>query len=417
MNLTRLSPLLAFAVFGLATSLAACGEDGAAPESNGTLDGGARGSSSSGFASSSSGAAPGTSSGGPGSSTSSGSSGASSGEPGSGGPYPARAHANVLFSGHSLLDPVPTPMVALVQARGDSIGWELQMIGGSPLRVRTFGSEDAPWSGYQAGDNKNGSGRDILAELAAPTQLETGQHYDTLTVTERHDPLNTVQWENTIGYLRHFHDRVAEHEAGARTMFYQVWPDIDKANPAPWIAYQTTELVIWECIAGKVNLSLEAEGKPQNVRVIPGSQALARLVSAALDDAIPGVTGSTQQKLDALFSDNVHLTPLSSYFIAALHYGATYGKSPLGANAGNGVSAEAAAVLEQLAWDSLTDYASSGHPLGYTDMAACRSEVAASVCPAFYAIRNQDNGGNCNYWSGSDSPLHFPDANLPLPAP
>lgn len=410
----RLSCLLGFGLLCLTTALGACGDDGTSPAGDDTADGGSSGASG-GTSGGSSGV--GASSGAPAASSSSGgSSGNSSGGPGTAGPYPARTQANVLFSGHSLLDPVPTPMAALVQARGDSIGWERQSIPGSPLRVRTFGSQDAPWSGYRAGDNRNGSGRDLLAELAAPTQLGAGQHYDTLTVTERHDPLNTVQWENTVGYLRHFHDRVTEHQAGARTMFYQVWPDIDKADPTPWIAYQSTELVIWECIAGKVNLSLAAEGKPENVVVIPGSQALARLVEVALDDGIPGVAGATQQKLDALFTDNVHLTSTSAYFIAALHYAATYGKSPLGANAGDGVSAEAAAVLEQLAWDALGDYASTGHPHGNKDMAACRAEVAASVCPAFYAIRNQD-AGNCAYWSGEDSPLHFPDPNLPLPAP
>lgn len=410
---------LSSAIFAMVlTMAAACGGEDAdsIPDPRAASDGGS--SQSSGGASSSGSSGTGGSSGlVGGGSSGGGSSGAlPDGGPDTSGPYPPRAHANVLFSGHSLLDPIPAPLVALIAARGDTIGWERHSIPGSPIRVRTYGMNDTPWSGYRSGDNKNGSGRNILAELATPTQLGSGQHYDTLTITERHDPLLTLQWENTVGYLRHYHDRVAEHEANARTLFYQVWPDIDKANPQPWITYQATELPLWECIAGKVNLSLESAGKPQNVIVIPGSLALARLVTAALADQIPGITGSTRQKLDLLFSDNVHLTATSAYFIAALHYGATYGKTPVGANAGSGVGADTALALEQLAWTALGEYASSGHPRGRTDMAACRTEVASNVCPAFFSIRNL-GASDCSYWTSADSPLRFPDPSLPLPAP
>lgn len=332
-------------------------------------------------------------------------------------PFGPRNRANVLFSGHSLLDnPVPDWVDAIASARGDTLGWEQQNVIGSPLRVRTRGDGQTGWGGYGLGKNRVGSNRDLLAELATPSTIPAGQRYDSLLVTERHDPLETVRWENTVGYLRHFHDRLAAHQGDARTYFYQVWPDIDKDAPAPWITYQTTELLLWECIVGKVNLTLEAESRPKNVVVVPGSVALARLVSAALADEVPGVSGTPRQKLDAIFSDNVHLTAIGQYFIAAVHYASLFGKPPAGADAADQVASPTAAFLEGLAWTAVTEYAGAGDPAGARPMSECRARIASEVCPAFYAIRNLQ-AQSCAQWAEANGPFRFPDPDLPLPAP
>ncbi len=331
-------------------------------------------------------------------------------------PFGPRARANVLFSGHSLLDnPVPDWVGDIASAKGDTLNWEQQNVVGSPLRVRTRGNGSSGWSGYSLGKNRTGSNRDLLAELATPSTIPAGERYDSLLVTERHDPLETVRWENTVGYLRHFHDRLAAHQSDARTYFYQVWPDIDKAAPAPWVTYQTTELLLWECIVGKVNLTLEADSRPKNVVVIPGSVALARLVTAALADEVPGVSGTQRQKLDAIFSDNVHLTPIGQYFIAAVHYASLFGKPPAGAAAADPVAAATAAFLEALAWTAVTDYA-DGDFAGARPMSECRARIASEVCPAFYSIRNLQ-AQSCTQWADANGPFRFPDPDLPLPAP
>jgi hypothetical protein len=330
-------------------------------------------------------------------------------------PFAPRDRANVLFSGHSLLDnPIPDWVEAIARAKGDALGWEQQIIIGSPLRVRTRGNDTSAtgYPGYALGKNKRGENRNLLAELAAPSALDGGR-YDTLLVTERHDPLNTVQWENSAGYLRHYHDRLLEHEPSARTYFYQCWPDIDKTAPAAWIAYQRTELTLWECIASKVNLSLDAAGKPARVRVIPGAVALAELVDRAYAGSVPGL-GSGAAALDAIFTDDVHLAAPGAYLIAAVHYASVFGKSPVGAHASPSLSPDTAEAIEKIAWSVI-----STHVDGSTrSMEACRSAIADVVCPAYYAIRALSApGAGCSAFAGSASPFVFPDPALPLPAP
>ncbi|MBX3203480.1 MAG: hypothetical protein KF764_00365 [Labilithrix sp.] len=169
-----------------------------------------------------------------------------------------------------------------------------------------------------------------------------------------------------------------------------------------------------ECIVGKVNLTLDAEGRPKNVVVIPGSVALARLVTAALADEVPGISGTTRQKLDAIFSDNVHLTSIGQYFIAAVHYASLFGKAPAGA--ADPVPSATAAFLETLAWTAVTDYAADGDFAGARPMSECRARIASDVCPAFYSIRSLQ-AQNCTQWADANGPFRFPDPDLPLAAP
>jgi len=257
----------------------------------------------------------------------------------------------------------------------------------------------------------------MLAELKNPTKLAAGEQYDSLLITERHNPLDTTQWENGVGYLRHYHDRLASALPSARTFFYQCWPDIDKADPSPWIAYQKTELFAWECIAAKVNLSLAAEQKAKAVHVIPGSVALAKLVEKALAGGVPGLSGSQGAVLDQIFADDVHLATAGQYLIAAALYGSLYGKSPVGAHAGEGLSADTADAIERIAWEVVSAYATDTSAATRT-MEECRSRIASEVCPAYYAIRDLSvPGQGCGYWTSAQSPFTFPDPALPLPAP
>jgi hypothetical protein len=339
------------------------------------------------------------------------------GTPSAPGTPPApRASASVLFSGHSLLDnPITDWVAAIAAAKGDTLGWEQQIVIGSPMRVRTRGNDSGAGSypGYALGKNKNGQGRDMLSEIASPSALPSGARYDTLLITERHDPLNTLQWENSVGYLRHYHDRLAERSPDARTYFYQCWPDIDKGAPEAWISYQRTELTLWECIASKVNLSLASSGKPPNVRVIPGAVALAELVKSAYTGGVPGL-GSGRAALDAIFTDDVHLGDAGAYLIAAVHYASIFGKSPVGAHATSELSADTADAVEKIAWSVVSSYADGST----RSMEACRKAVAEEVCPAYYAVRGQSvPGQGCSALAGSSSPLTFPDPALPLPAP
>jgi hypothetical protein len=313
----------------------------------------------------------------------------------------------VFFSGHSLLDdPLPGWIESIAQSRGDSLGWQMQIVLGSPIRVRTKGNDPkaSTFSGYQLGKDKKNGPIDVLRELAQPTQLAPGEKYDRLLITERNDLLGTIEWENTIGYLRDFDDRLVRQNPSASTLLYEVWPDVEKDRISEWIAYTERELFGWECVAARANGTLEKDGRTDRVTVIPAGITLAELVKRALAGSVPGVTGSPNERLDAIFSDYVHLKPLAIYLMASVHYAALFGKSPVGGAVPSAVSPAAGAYLQQLAWDTAQSYrARAAHP---PTLGECSARFTSELCPAYYQFHGKPGSiVRCKLWSASDNPF------------
>lgn len=331
-----------------------------------------------------------------------------------------RSYARVFVSGHSLTD---NPLVDHMQLIADSLARDFdynQQIGiGSPIRVRTLGDswDNTDWPGYRDGKNKNGDDMDIIAELLSPQTLGPGEQYDTLVITERHDVLGTIQWEDTSGLLRHYHDRLIAGNPDGETLLYHSWLDVDKDAPQPWIDHEKAALAAWECVASKVNHTLEADGRSDRVRTLPVGAALVELVERALADEVAGITGGTHEKLDRLFNDNVHLTPTGVYFAALVTHAAVYRDSPVGAAAPPQVDPATAADLQQIAWDFVRGYYEADG-VGVRTMAACREVVADEVCGTFWTLLDQPgNIGGCQSFFGSDAgdnPFRWPDPNLVL---
>lgn len=324
----------------------------------------------------------------------------------------------MLLSGHSLTDnPLADDVQAIASGRGRDFNWEQQIIIGSPIRIRTRGdnSNASDFPGYSLGKNRYGENKDLLRELASPTTIGANERYDTLAITERHDILDVISWENTMPLLRHYHDRLRAYQPNARTLFFQTWPDIDKANPQRWIAYQAKELAAWECSASKVNLSLQAEGLPQAVSVVPSGIVLARFVERALAGSVPGISGSSQERLNAIFADNVHMTPLGAYVMSAAVYAAIFAETPASAAPPSGINASAASAGAQIAWEVVSEYYGRSSAPWLRSMEQCRTLVDA-LCAEYYSIRDRD--AQCGgYWASSDSPFKWPDPGFVLPAP
>lgn len=336
--------------------------------------------------------------------------------------WQVRNSARFFLTGHSLTDdPLASFIVHNANRRGDSVAYNQQIVIGATIQYRTRGSGSTGWSGYSLGKNRDGAtGLNVISELRNPQTIGANQRYDTLVIAENHNSIEMFRWEDTIGYLRHYHDRVIEGNPSARTLFYNAWLDINKSAPANWIDYEKKAIGAWECAASKVNLSLQSIGRTDRILNLPVGGALVTLVERILADQVPGITGSTSQKLNMIFSDNVHLTSLGVYFMSVVTYTAIYGKTAEGATPPPGINTATATEMQRIAWNYINGYYSRPSP-GTRTMDECRTYVAQQVCPAFWTLKNETfRISNCqDYFNNtSSSPFRWPDSSfVPYPAP
>ncbi len=303
----------------------------------------------------------------------------------------------MMISGHSLTGKgIFAAMEAVAQSKGTPLAWNQQIINGSPIRVRTRGSNasDPGFPGYRTGENRNGSNMDVAAELLYPQTLG-GRRYDSLLLTERHDIVNTLMWEDTVRYTRHFQDRLIAGNGAGRGYFYHSWLGINnKYDPMPWVNYERVAAKAWQCAAARINTSLAAVGRGDRMTYVPAGLALADLVERALGGGVPGVSiGNAGQIVDRLFSDNVHPSALGEYYMALVTYASVYRRSPVGAWAPGGVSAEQASALQNIAWQSVSNHYNNVAEL---NMPQCQALMRDQVCMAYANyIGNGDVGSRC----------------------
>ena len=210
----------------------------------------------------------------------------------------------LFISGHSLTDrPVPDYFKEFAAADGVEIVWQMQSLQGSSILQR-LNDKNAPF------------------EAAVPG--EHGNAYDLMFITEQHRVLDSLIWQNTVRSLRTYQDRFVSANGGGQSYFYSPWISLsDLSDPGDWIAFEKEALPIWQCVVGDVNRNIAAAGRADRIRFIPTSWALARLAEHLTTVAdVPAFEGlSTRQRLEAIFSDDVHLTPLGAYYVAAISYG------------------------------------------------------------------------------------------------
>ena len=241
-------------------------------------------------------------------------------------------------------------------------------------------------------------------------------------LTERHDLVNTLMWEDTVRYTRHFQDRLVAGNAAANSYLYHSWlPINNKYDPASWVGYERTVAKAWQCTAARVNVSLAATGRGDRMTYLPAGLALTDLVEqAALSGWVAGVsTGNAGQTIDRLFTDSLHLSPLGEYYLSLVSYASVYRRSPVGAWAPAGVTAEQANALQNVAWQSVSNYYNTASE---PSMDQCQAVMRDQVCSAYasYAGNNgvaagcigrftQQTQANPFYYSaGTDSGYWFP---------
>jgi hypothetical protein len=350
----------------------------------------------------------------------------------------------VFISGHSLTDqPLPSDLAAIAASLGHPLQWNRQYMVGSSIRARVRGAKAPPgetgWSGYHQGSNRDSENMDVLAELRQPRTV-TGGPYDVLLITEEHGLLGTMVWNDTVRYLRHYHDRFIDANPAGRTLFYESWLGLDDKNdPRRWIAYERAASPIWQCLATRINLSLAAEGRSDRIESLPAGLALAGLIERATQaPGVPGISGaSVRATVDRLVKDSVHLTRLGSYYAALVSYAAIYSRSPLGAWAPEGIDAQQARSLQSVAWQIYSAYRASGRAL---TLEACRQVLTQSFVNTYWSYVRDTSWrkelgalhAHARWWrhvllwqwrlrrGNADNPLHYDpaaDRAYWLPAP
>ncbi|HEU4459294.1 MAG TPA: hypothetical protein VFR90_09250 [Methylibium sp.] len=312
----------------------------------------------------------------------------------------ATAPRRVLISGHSLTDqPLPDYLAAIAQSQGLPWDWQRQYVVGSSIKDRSAGRpsnpDQAPWNGYRSGLNRSGENLDMLKELRAAGAGP--EPYDTLLITEQHSVLGGLVWNDTVRHLRHFHDRFIEANPRGRTWFYESWFGIDdKADPRRWIDYERAASVVWRCVATRINVSLEAEGRADRIQALPAGRALAHLVERAT--VAPGVEGLSGTSLDTpearratvdkLVRDDVHLTPLGLYYVA-LVTSAALTQAPQAASwAPPEIDAATAAALQREASAFVEQWRKEA---AREDLAACRRFVQRDFIRIYWSyLRDKD---------------------------
>lgn len=305
------------------------------------------------------------------------------------GPIPVSAQSTLeaghtprrfFLSGHSLTDnPYGNYIKAIGDSQGAPLGWNQQIVIGSPVRARTRGNhyKDGVWDGYAAGKDRDGRPVNVLAEFAR----RADPLYDTLIVTEAHGTVAQLLWNDTVRFLRHFHERLIEHNSAARTFVVEPWETIkDLSNPTPWVENERNATVAWSCVVTRINTSLAHEGRKDRLSTIPTAPALAALVDAIASDRAPAVLreGGTRAALARLLPDGVHLSNRGFFFAAALTYMQMTGRQLTKPwYPSNAFSASEALALQEFAWNFLEDRKRNFSPLG---LPACRRHIATRYC-------------------------------------
>lgn len=316
-----------------------------------------------------------------------------------------RERVRFFLSGHSLTD---DPLARNVEAVANSLGgpfaarFNQQIVIGSPIRVRT--GMPANLDGYSSGKNRTGNNLNVVKELASGTTIG-GDRYDTLLLTENHNLLDMLEWENTVKQVRHFHDRAVEANPKARTLLYASWWDINKQKPESWLATERLVMKGWECVGSRINQSLRHQSRADRVVPLPASLALVELVDRVVQGQMPSIApAGAPNALDRVFTDNVHLTALGSYYMSLVTYAAMFERSPEGGFRPPQVSAAQAQELQALAWKVVSDYYRAYQEPALQE---CNTQWMPQICRSYFGLRNSpDRIAHCLRYFRADNPAN-----------
>lgn len=258
---------------------------------------------------------------------------------------PRSFETRVIMSGHSLTDPIPVPLAAMVRSMGHADPViRASTIPGSPMDWRW---KNAP--GHGAPDARADIGR-----------------FDVLVLTERTPLSRTIKWHDSpdmaLKWARHAWENGSDGK-GAATVLYATWPEIDTGpgTPNPYddpdgdltlLERLPKELADWERIVDHVNAN-RPSAMPQ-MRLIPGPLLIGGAAKAIAAGEAPGL-----EAVSDLFSDAIHLNERGAYLVALAHYAVVYGRDPRELPE-EGADVEMKAWMQDFVWATLKGYERAG---------------------------------------------------------
>lgn len=255
----------------------------------------------------------------------------------------------VLMVGHSLFGTDGPDMLqgALRAGTGDGTV-QSQIINGAPLKYN--------WE--QSAGAEGVDARSVLPE-GGTTHL---------ILTEAIPLENHVKWSDSGVYALAFAGLAISANPQARVYVQETWHSLksgtgqaieyDEKADIPWRERLGQDLPVWEQIVAEVaagNRSDEAQ-----VALIPAGQAMGRLYDEIAAGRIEGL-----DSIEALFSDDIHLSAMGHYFVAMVQYAVLTGQSPVGlpsdfasrwGQSFDTPQADLARTLQRVAWEAVQAY-------------------------------------------------------------
>lgn len=245
---------------------------------------------------------------------------------------------DVLFIGHSLVGPtMPRMLQDAVAAAGGRGEVEAQIINGAPL-------------GYNWQHGAGAEGVDARARLPSGD-------IGVLVMTEGLPLALVNRYWHTEDYAADYARLALAANPDARVYIYETWHSIlsgtgtdlgdDPGQDVPWRARLDADLAVWQGIAAGVTARLPEGAAP--VRLIAAGQAMGLLHDRIEAGEVPGLDA-----ISDLFSDDIHLNDLGTYFLTMVQFASIYGLDPdplpdaLGGRPGP--TAAQADVFQDVAW-------------------------------------------------------------------
>ena len=201
------------------------------------------------------------------------------------------------------------------------------------------------------------------AKAAWDKELSTLTHLDHFSVQPRLPGFTEADLANEAKYDVLFFDAARAKSPQVQPWIYAEWPSRRPGFngwPPPWATFEeacAALMMSTETIERKVCEGYQGEKRP---RILPCTLAVAHLKNLLDQGKVPGLASRDMDLL--MFYDNVHPGGPGCYLLDLVWFAAFYGQSPVGLipPLATDLTAQQAAVIQQLAWDVVKNYPDCG---------------------------------------------------------